>query len=194
VGVKKHNCPLPTYWNIPYHSRCMKKILKFASVSSLSSIAYLLFPRASYAVCPVCTVAVVAGLGLSRWLGVDDTVSGIWIGGVILSASLWFASWLKKKNITFPYLTVVSATIMYTIILLPLRLANIIGHPLNTLWGFDKLILGILIGSAIFLVAVFADKKEREIKEKQLFLFQRVIFPLGALAIMSLLFYFVTRH
>ncbi|MCJ7805757.1 hypothetical protein MUP46_03915 [Patescibacteria group bacterium] len=172
----------------------MKKFLKVLSVFSLYSVLSILFPSVTYAVCPVCTVAVVAGLGLSRWLGVDDTVSGIWIGGVILSTSFLFASWLKKKNITFPYLTVISAAIMYAIVLLPLQFAKIIGHPLNTLWGVDKLILGTLIGSVVFLTAVFADRKVREIKGKQLFIFQRVIFPVGALAIMSLVFYFVTRH
>lgn len=172
----------------------MKKILGILSVFSLYTLPSLLFPSISYAVCPVCTVAVVAGLGLSRWLGVDDTVSGIWIGGVILSASFWLASWLKKKNITFPYLTVISAAIMYAFVLIPLKFAKIIGHPFNTLWGVDKLILGTLIGSVVFLIAVFADRKVREIKGKQLFAFQRVIFPVGALAIMSLVFYFVTRH
>src|SRR4030042_718567 len=104
-------------------------------ITILSAIFLLVFPLKVLAVCPVCTVAVVAGLGLSRWLGVDDTVPGIWIGGIILSASFWFASWLKKKNITFPYLTVISAAIMYAFVLLPLKFAKIIGHPFNTLWG-----------------------------------------------------------
>jgi len=172
----------------------MKKFLKVLSVFSLYTLPSILFPSVAYAVCPVCTVAVVAGLGLSRWLGVDDTVSGVWIGGIILSSSFWFASWLKKKNITFPYLTVISAAIIYAIVLLPFQFAKIIGHPFNTLWGVDKLILGTLIGSIVFLAAVFADRKVREIKGKQLFNFQRVVFPVGALAIMSLVFYFVTRH
>lgn len=155
----------------------------------------LLFLTATstYAICPVCTVAVVAGLGLSRWLGVDDTVSGIWIGGVILSTSFWLADWLKKKNVTFPYLAIIAAAIMYATVLIPLKFTNIIGHPFNTLWGVDKLILGTLVGSAVFLAAVFADRKIREIKGKQLFIFQRVIFPVGALAIVSLVFYFVTK-
>lgn len=175
----------------------MKKLVKLLTINCLLLIAFassLVAPVLAKAVCPVCTVAVVAGLGLSRWLGVDDTVSGVWIGGVILSTSFWFASWLKKKNITFPYLTVISAAIIYALVLLPLQFAKIIGHPFNTLWGVDKLILGILIGSVVFLAAVFADRKVREIKGKQLFNFQRVVFPVGALAIMSLVFYFVTRH
>ncbi len=172
----------------------MKKFLKVLSVFPLYAIPYILFPTASYAVCPVCTVAVVAGLGLSRWLGVDDTVSGVWIGGIILSSSFLFADWLKKKGIKIPYLSLISIIFMYLIVFVPLWFGKIIGHPFNTLWGVDKLILGTLVGSVVFLAAVFADRKVREIKGKQLFIFQRVIFPVAALAIMSLVFYFVTRH
>ncbi len=175
----------------------MKKLVKLLTVNCLLLTAFatsFVAPAVAKAVCPVCTVAVVAGLGLSRWLGVDDTVSGIWIGGVILSSSFWLAGWLKKKNITFPYLTVISAVIMYAVVLFPFKFGNIIGHPLNTLWGVDKLILGILAGSVVFLAAVFADRKVREVKGKQLFIFQRVIFPVGALAIASFVFYLVTRY
>ncbi|KKU63742.1 MAG: hypothetical protein UX88_C0023G0019 [Candidatus Woesebacteria bacterium GW2011_GWC2_47_16] len=72
----------------------MKKLLVF-----LSPIIFLLSPKTALAVCPVCTVAVGAGLGVSRWLGIDDSVSGIWVGGLVVSLSFWFADWLTKKNL-----------------------------------------------------------------------------------------------
>jgi len=50
------------------------------------------------AVCPVCTVAVGAGLGFSRYLGIDDTISGIWIGGLMVSISFWTIDWMKTKK------------------------------------------------------------------------------------------------
>ena len=37
------------------------------------------------ALCPVCAIAVGAGIGVSRWLGVDDTITGVWVGGLIVS-------------------------------------------------------------------------------------------------------------
>jgi len=49
--------------------------------------------------CPVCTVAVGAGIGLSRWFGVDDLVSGLWIGGLIVSLIGMTFLWLNKKNL-----------------------------------------------------------------------------------------------
>ncbi|MBU2577676.1 hypothetical protein KKA69_02480 [Patescibacteria group bacterium] len=44
------------------------------------------------AVYPVCTITVGAGLGISRWLGIDDSIPGLWIGGLILSSGLWLAA------------------------------------------------------------------------------------------------------
>lgn len=63
--------------------------------------AYLLTIGSAYAICPICTIAVGAGVGLSRWLGVDDTISGIWIGGLAISSIWWTINWLNSKHIRF---------------------------------------------------------------------------------------------
>jgi hypothetical protein len=34
-------------------------------------------------VCPVCTIAVAGGVGLCRYLGIDDLISGSWIGALL---------------------------------------------------------------------------------------------------------------
>ena len=66
----------------------------------ISFLIILLFlPFCAWAACPVCSVAVAGGVGFSRWLGIDDTISGIWLRGLIVSLSFWFLSWLDKKNI-----------------------------------------------------------------------------------------------
>ena len=46
--------------------------------------------------CPVCAVAVGFGLGLSRWLKIDDAISGLWIGALIVSLSFILAKWTRK--------------------------------------------------------------------------------------------------
>ena len=45
----------------------------------------LLFAKKALAVCPICTVAAATGIGFSRWLGIDDTITGLWIGGLTVS-------------------------------------------------------------------------------------------------------------
>ncbi len=145
--------------------------------------------------CPVCTVTVIAGLGISRLLGIDDMVTSIWIGGFILSFSFVTINWIAKK---WPKLSIEKyklpiIILMYLLVLIPLKLNGSIGISRNILWGIDKIILGISIGSAAFLTGAWADKKVRKVKGKQLFNFQKVVFPVLALIISSLIFYFVTK-
>lgn len=174
----------------------MKKITKsFSIFFSLSAITYTLLPSVAYAQCPVCTAAVVAGLGFSRWLGIDDTVSGVWIGGIILSSSLWFSNWISKKHPKWhtAFYMLLTTAFMYLIVFIPLQLAGITGHPFNKLWGVDKLVLGTLVGSAVFLLGLWADKKVRKIKRGQLFNFQKVVFPVALLLISSLGLWIITK-
>jgi len=137
--------------------------------------------------CQVCTLAVGAGLGLSRWIGVDDAVSGIWIGGLILSSSLWFYSWLSKKYPklhTTPYM-LLTTTLIYILSLIPLVWTGVLIY---------KLVIGIVIGSLTFLLGIRADKKVRKIKGKQLFNFQKVVFPVASLLISSIIVWIITKH
>ena len=148
------------------------------------------FTKAAYAVCPICTVAVAAGLGLSRYLGIDDAVSSLWIGGIILSVSFWSIDWLTKKKINFKYRNILVFIFWYGLTLIPLQLTGIMGHPFNTVLGIDKILFGTAVGSVFFLLGIWADKKVREKRGKQLFAFQKVVFPVVALAIISLVIYF----
>lgn len=162
----------------------------------LVAITYHLEPV--FAVCPVCTVAVGAGLGLARYVGVDDIVSGIWVGGLILSSSFWLSDWLKKRKFHFlqpitSHLTLLSSILMYLTVFFPLWIGKTIGHPFNTIYGIDKLIFGTILGSVAFLLAVFWDKKVRKIYGHQFFVYQKMVFPVGFLVILSLIAYLLTK-
>jgi hypothetical protein len=147
------------------------------------------------AVCPVCTVAVGVGLGISRYLGIDDAVTGIWVGGLVCSSGFWFANWLYKKNVKLPYLPLICILFLDLITFPPLAIAGIIGHKNNTLWGIDKLILGSLIGSILFIGSVIFDTFLRmKNKQKAYMAYQKVIIPVSLLSIFSILFYFITKR
>jgi len=180
------------------YDKQMKRIFcagKMSITSGIILLSFLLFPTKAFAVCPVCTVAVVAGLGLSRWFGIDDAISGIWIGGLILSSGLWMASWLSKHNVRLPFLPLWSAILMYILVIVPLVLTGVIGHPLNRLWGIDKLLIGTTVGSIAFLAGVFTDRVVRVMNNgKVRFFYQKVIFPVSFLITSSLIFYFITRR
>lgn len=165
------------------------------AVSAAVLAGLFLFPVRAYAVCPVCTVAVAAGLGLSRWLGIDDTVSGVWIGGLMLSSSLWLSSWLTKKNVRLPFLSVWASVLTYATVIVPLILTGIIGHPRNTLWGIDKIVLGIAAGTVLFLAGVLLDRIARVTNGGRVrFFYQKVVFPVSLLVLGSGILYFVTRR
>ncbi|HUC95206.1 MAG TPA: hypothetical protein VMR19_04380 [Candidatus Saccharimonadales bacterium] len=151
--------------------------------------------------CPICTVTVIAGLGISRLLGIDDLITSLWIGAFILSFSFVTVDWLKKRkwfasfnsSSVKQFISPTVIVLMYLLVLIPLKLNHSIGIALNRIWGIDKIILGTFIGSIIFLVGVWADKYQRRKFKKIFFPFQKVVFPVTGLVILSVIFYFVTR-
>lgn len=135
--------------------------------------------------CPVCTVTVVAGLGISRWLGIDDLLTSIWIGAFILSFSYIFHNWMVKKwpRLKSTYSLPLTVILMYTLALLPL-----IKSP-----TIDRILYGTALGSVVFLLGVYADKLQRKRHEKIFFPYQKVVFPVVSLILASVVMYLVTK-
>ncbi|TSC93791.1 MAG: Uncharacterized protein Athens101428_533 [Candidatus Berkelbacteria bacterium Athens1014_28] len=161
----------------------------------LATFSLILFsPIKSFALCPVCTVAIAGGLGLSRWLKVDDTISGIWIGALIASSIFWAINVLNKRRIYFFARDFIISFLSYAVILLPLYYGDIIGHPLNVIWGLDKLIVGIIFGSIIFIlsVGVYIWLKKNNDNHPH-FAFEKIIIPLSSLTVASLIFFLITK-
>jgi hypothetical protein len=153
-------------------------------------VLMLLNVKIAEAVCPLCTIAVGAGVGLSRYLGIDDTIIGLWLGALILSSSLWLIDWFEKKKIKFFARDQIAIASFYLIVLLPLYFSGIIGHKYNTLFGIDKLLLGCFLGTIIFIKAVFAEKYLRKLNNnKVIFPYQKVVIPVVFLIIASIIVY-----
>lgn len=149
---------------------------------------------AAQAICPLCTIAVGAGVGLAEWLGIDDTITGLWIGGLIVSLIIWTIYWLESKNIKFKGRIILVTLAYYVIVIGPLYPMGIMGHPLNKLWGIDKLLLGTVIGSFGFLIGSLSYiymKKHND--DRAYFPFQKVVMAIVPLIILSIVFYFITR-
>jgi len=159
----------------------------------LTLIIFLGTTTKVHAVCPLCTVTVGAGLGISRWLGIDDSVAGIWLGGLILSSGLWLADWIGKKGWKMPYKEVISVGLFSLFVIPPLYWGKVIGYPGNTLLGVDKVFLGTVIGSVTFLLGVWLDKWLRAANGGKVYIhYQKVIIPVFLLSIASFIFYLTT--
>jgi len=151
-----------------------------------------IFMVPSQAFCPVCTIAVGAGLSFTKVLGIDDIIASIWIGGVLLSSSLWLINWLDSKNIRFFLKRKIVYLVMYGFVIIPFLTGGTIGAGHNRLWGIDKLILGMTIGTLGFIFGMFLNNKlMAKNNNKASFPFQKVVFPIGILIILSLIFFFI---
>ena len=147
----------------------------------------------AHAFCPVCTVGVAAGLEGMRFLGVDDVITGLWAGGLMLSLAAWTENYMRAHGVTNQYLIWLNYVVYYGILALiyvlpstehPTRVFNV-----TQLWGFDEFLVGVIVGSLTFWLA---GKWYEQIKANNgghaWFPFQKVVWPLGALIIVTLLF------
>jgi hypothetical protein len=163
----------------------MKKIL------GIATIAFLILPWMTFAVCPVCTVAVGAGLGLAEWLGIDDTISGLWIGALIVSVSIWTINWFDKKNIRFKGRKILVFAGYCLFVIFPLWKKGKIGHPYHQFCGIDKLLFGIILGGILFTIAALHHEYlKKKNGGKSYFKGQKIAAPVLILLIASLVLYY----
>ena len=160
----------------------MKKLLSAALLSALS----MLFVNIAHAVCPVCTIAVGAGLEGARLLGVDDLITGIWAGGLTLSVVFWTANFMHRKGVQSAGWYLLNIVGYYTLLFMIYLLPGV-NFGADTIFGIDKLFLGILSGTIAFWIgAKWYHKIKRQNGGKPWFKFQKVIWPFGMLLILSL--------
>jgi len=158
------------------------------------SLFTLLSAKSALALCPVCTVAVAGGVGMSRWLGIDDSVTGLWVGALLMCLTMWTIDWLERKKWTFKFYKWVIGIAYYGITLFPLQYTNILGHPSNKLFGMDKLIMGTIIGSVIFwLMGNWYFHLKKKNNDRAHFPYQKIVMTVGAMIILSVVFYLITK-
>ena len=144
--------------------------------------------------CQICTVAIIGGLGLSRWLKVDDTVSGVWIGALLVTIIYYSIRFLENRKIRFLGRDFLTAITYYAAAVLPLYYYDIIGHPSNRVWLIDKFLIGIIAGSLVFTLSIilYGWMKKKNGGHAH-FPMEKVVVPIFSLAIISLGFYFLTK-
>ena len=156
-------------------------------------IAAIMFVPMAMAVCPVCTVAVGAGLEGMRLLGVDDVITGIWAGALTLSIFLWTVGWLKKRGVKNAFLQIGLPFIIYYGLLAAVYALPGVEFGATTLWGIDKFLLGIIVGTiAFYLGARWYVRIKRKNGGHAQFAFQKVVVPLSFLVVVTIVFWLIT--
>lgn len=144
------------------------------------------------AVCPACVVAVGAGLGFSEWLGIDDVISSIWIGALLISITWWTLVEIRKRNWSFKFDTILIFLSYYLLTFIPLYYSGILGHPLNKIFGIDKIIFGTALGTIISLLGHwFSVYLKNKNNGKVFFYYQKVIIPIIILILTSLILWII---
>lgn len=135
---------------------------------------------------PLCTIGIVGGLSLSKFLGINDLTLGLWVGALLLSASLLFYRFLSKKRIKIFGGFVTILALFYVLSFLPLYKYLIWQSP--KICGMPRIILGSLIG---MFVLFFSDYINHQIiaknKNKVYFYYQKAIIPLLVLILVSII-------
>lgn len=170
----------------------MKKINKFVPALSLYTIYNILFPSTALAHCPLCVAGAAVGITLTRWIGVDDSITGIWIAALLGSSSFWLTNWVMSKygdkiknNLRllvkpFFYILIFGSTIwsFYKFQLI-IRMDQIM--------GFDKLAFGMLVGGISFYLLDY-------LKIKRYFPYQKIVINLGMIILLSIFDYILINY
>jgi len=134
------------------------KILKshFILLGGLGA-ALTLLPSKALAFCPLCVVATGAFTGVFRWLGVDDAIIGLWLGGFTLSVSMLFNNFLIKRGKKIKFQLVLVLLFFYGFTVLSLIWLGV-PNPYNKIFGFDKIFFGLFLGSLLLMLAPYLDR------------------------------------
>lgn len=172
----------------------MKKVTKISLLSICAYSLISLFPAQAHAVCQlVCPVVVASTLTLLEKYGIDNSITGLWIGGALVLASLITVDWIKKWKSHWG-ITLASFVLFYGGTIIPLYIKDIIGDPRKEVWGIDKTFLGIVIGSIFFYLGDYAYAVIKAKNDGHAwFPFQKALMPVIPLAIFSVIFYFITK-
>jgi len=147
-----------------------------------------LFLGMAQAVCPVCTIAVGAGLEGMRLLGVDDVITGLWAGALTVSIIFWTAGYMHRRGVQSAGWYALMA-LGYYVLLAGVWLMPDVHFGACKLWGVDKFLLGIIVGSIAFWIgAKWHNSIKKKNGGKSRFPFQKVIMPISLVVVATVFF------
>ena len=155
----------------------------------LATLFMSLYSSLAHAHCPLCTAAVGGGIVITRFYGLDDMVVGLWVGAFIVSTALWFAKTLKKEYIPLQKALITLSVFVLTTI--SFYYAGLLGDLRYRIFGIDKLLLGMVIGSIITYIMPAVSGKIKSLKGQALFPFQTIVMTLASLMLASLIIWLV---
>ena len=153
-------------------------------------LAFLIIPGV-LAHCPLCTGATIIGVGITRSLGLDDSIVGVFVGGMIISSAIWINNLLTKKSMRGnKTLRAISLTVVTSIATLwTFYYAGLFGLGNQyRIFGIERLIFGSLAGGVISLGALgLSSYLKKKNNGKILFSYQTMSLTLFGLAFTAII-------
>ena len=143
--------------------------------------------------CPLCTGATIIGVGITRSLGLDDSIIGVFVGGMIISTALWLDNILKKRNMGKgnEKLRLLSLIILTSVLtLVTFYYAGIFGRGNSfRIFGIESILVGSFSGGVLSLASFYySNHLKNKNGGKALFNYQTMIISFIALIINAGLF------
>ena len=162
-------------------------------------------PLAQAQVCAMCTIAIAGGLGISRMLGVDDALTGVWLGAAIVALASFVSNACQKRWPAKKWVRPLVATLIVTFSLLTAWWADqehlvsyqqvqCIKAPCPGVWHVSNLAWGMIIGAVMLGCGEYMDKALRKFKNdggRPYFPFQKVVVPVVFIILGTLMAYFL---
>jgi hypothetical protein len=123
----------------------------------------------------------------------------MWLGALIVSSICWMIDYLNRKNIHFLFRKIIIIVSFYAIFIIPLyfikiRGATVLGDPGNIIFGMDRILFGVILGTIIFILAILSDKYLRTLNESKVLInYQKIFIPIIYLIIASIIAYMLIK-
>ena len=156
-----------------------------------------------HAHCPLCTAAVGVAAVSAKYMGLDVSIVGLFVGAFGISTGIWLGKKIRKEYIKFQLPVI--AILSYLLTVIPLRFISsdniyipllLFGEPgsiLNKIYWIDKLIFGTIIGGILTFIGYWIHNYIKKVKGKVLFPYQGIIITLSLLLLSGLILFFIFR-
>ncbi len=112
-------------------------------------VSFLFLSSAAFAHCPLCVGATGMAVATARFYGINDMITGLFVGVFMLSTALWVHIALKKRNKGKNYVPLQAPAIIISSILMMLVTFYFTGNWAGTMFGMSTIVVGTLIGSFV---------------------------------------------
>lgn len=168
----------------------MKKIVL---IIGLTLVFGLTLTRPVNAHCPLCVAGAGIGLSLARIIGMDDSITGVWLATLLGASSFYFSTFTLRK-IKFPFKKMITYLLIFGSTLWSFYQFKLIDLHAGEVFGLHKLTYGIISGAVIFYLVDIVDAFLIKKHGRVYFPYQRMVVSLGSMLYLSMFNYILINY